>query len=73
MKFEEGIKRLEEIVEKLEKGDLLLEDSLKLFEEGIKLTRLLNQKLNETEKKVEMLIKDENGNIKTVPFDDKKE
>ncbi|RKX99803.1 MAG: exodeoxyribonuclease VII small subunit, partial [Spirochaetes bacterium] len=67
------IKRLEEIVEKLEKGDLLLEDSLKLFEEGIKLTRLLNQKLNETEKKVEMLIKDENGNIKTVPFDDKKE
>jgi len=73
VKFEEGIKRLEEIVEKLEKGDLLLEDSLKLFEEGIKLTRLLNQKLNETEKKVEMLIKDENGNIKTVPFDDKKE
>ena len=73
MKFEEGIKRLEEIVEKLEKGDLLLEDSLKLFEEGIKLTRLLNQKLNETEKKVEMLIKDENGNIKEVPFDDKKE
>ena len=73
MKFEEGIKRLEEIVEKLEKGDLLLEDSLKLFEEGIKLTRLLNQKLNETEKKVEMLIKDENGNIKEVPFNDKKE
>jgi len=73
VKFEEGIKRLEEIVEKLEKGDLLLEDSLKLFEEGIKLTRLLNQKLNETEKKVEMLIKDENGNIKTVPFNDKKE
>jgi exodeoxyribonuclease VII small subunit len=66
-KFEEAIKRLEEIVHTMERGDLSLEESLKAFEEGIKLVRLCTKKLEEAERKVEMLIKNE-GNIDFIPF-----
>lgn len=66
-KFEEAIKRLEEIVHTMERGDLSLEESLKAFEEGIKLVRLCTRKLEEAERKVEMLIKNE-GNIDFIPF-----
>ncbi len=69
-KFEAAMARLEEIVNELEKGDLPLEQSLKLFEEGIKLSRICNKRLEEAERKVEILIKDKNGNIKAEPFEE---
>jgi exodeoxyribonuclease VII small subunit len=53
----------------LEDGEIPLEDSLKLFEEGIRLSRLCNQKLEEAEKRVEILMKGKNGVIKPHPFD----
>lgn len=68
VKFETALKRLEEIVEKLEEGDLDLGESLKLFEEGVKLSKVCNKKLNEAEKKIEMLTKDQ-GELKAEPFE----
>ncbi|MGB2697777.1 MAG: exodeoxyribonuclease VII small subunit [Candidatus Zixiibacteriota bacterium] len=55
--FEDSLKRLEEIVQKLEEGELSLDESLKLFEEGIEISRACTRKLSEAEKKVERLIK----------------
>jgi exodeoxyribonuclease VII small subunit len=55
MDFEKKLGRLEEIVLKMERGDLALEDSLKLFEEGVKLSRECHQRLNEAEAKVKIL------------------
>ncbi len=55
--FEKGLTRLEELVHELESDDLNLDKSLELFEEGIKLTRRLNRKLDEAEKKLEVLSK----------------
>jgi exodeoxyribonuclease VII small subunit len=55
--FEESLDRLEKIVAQMESGDLKLEDSLKLFEEGIGLTKVCHQKLDEVEKKVKQLLK----------------
>ena len=69
MNFEKAIKRLEEIVESLEEGSLTLEDSLKIFEEGIKLSRLCARKLDEAEKKVEILLQGEAGKKKPEPFE----
>jgi len=68
-KFEDALNKLEKIVSKLEEGDIPLEESLKLFEEGIRLSRFCNQKLDEAEKKVEILLKGKNGVLKTQPFD----
>jgi exodeoxyribonuclease VII small subunit len=68
-KFEEALNKLEKIVSKLEKGDIPLEESLKLFEEGIRLSRLCNQKLDEAERRVEVLLKDKEGELKPQPFD----
>jgi exodeoxyribonuclease VII small subunit len=56
MDFETNLKRLEEIVHHLEDGSLPLEDSLKLFEEGVKISRLCTQKLTEAEKRVKVLL-----------------
>jgi len=67
-RFEDALKKLEKIVSQLEEGDISLEDSLKLFEEGIRLSRICNQKLDEAEKRVEILIKGDDGTAKTKPF-----
>ena len=56
MDFEKKLGRLEDIVEKMENGELTLEDSLKLFEEGVKLSRECNVQLNEAEQKVKILL-----------------
>ncbi|MFN7728637.1 MAG: exodeoxyribonuclease VII small subunit, partial [Bdellovibrio sp.] len=56
MDFEKKLGRLEEIVQKMERGDLALEDSLKLFEEGIKLSRECQTRLNEAEAQVKKLV-----------------
>ncbi len=69
-KFEAAMARLEEIVQELEKGDVPLEQSLKLFEEGIKLSRICNKRLEEAERKVEILLKDKAGNITAEPFEE---
>ena len=66
--FEEAVKALESIVQELETGDLPLETALKKFEEGVKLSRLCSRKLDETEKKVSILIKDSEGNLAEEPF-----
>ncbi len=68
IKFEEALKKLEEIVQKLEGEELSLEDSLKKFEEGIKLSRICRKKLEEIEKKVQVLIKTKEGELKAEPF-----
>ena len=66
--FEKSMQRLEEIVEKLEKGNLPLRDSLKLFEEGTKLSRLCTKRLEEAEKRVEILLQGDDGVKKAEPF-----
>jgi exodeoxyribonuclease VII small subunit len=66
--FEQSMKQLEQIVQELESGDLPLEKAIKKFEEGIQLSKLCAQKLDETEKKVSMLLEDEQGNITEAPF-----
>ena len=68
-RFEDALNKLEKIVSKLEEGDIPLEESLKFFEEGIRLSRLCNQKLDEAEKKVEILLKGKEGAMKPQPFD----
>jgi len=70
IKFEEALTRLEEIVGKLEDGDLPLDESLSAFEEGIKLSRICAKLLNEAERKVEILIKGEGGQLITKPFEE---
>ena len=60
--FETSLKELERIVRRLEEGDLALEDSLKLFEDGVKLSRECQERLNQAERRIEVLLKDENGN-----------
>jgi len=67
--FEQALKRLEEIVAELEKGELALERSMELFEEGIKLSRWCGDKLEEAERKVEVLVKDSEGALKREQLD----
>ncbi len=66
--FEESLKKLESIDEKLEKGDLALADSLKLFEEGVNLSAACKQELEAAEGKVQMLVKQRDGSMKPEPF-----
>ena len=66
--FEEALARLELIIGELEKGELNLDESLKLFEEGIALARHCNAKLDEAQGKVELLLGTEEGVAKTTPF-----
>lgn len=67
--FEAALKELEGIVKQLETGEAKLEESLQLFERGIRLSRFCSQKLEEAEKKIEMLVKDSRGEYTTVPFE----
>jgi exodeoxyribonuclease VII small subunit len=66
--FETSMKRLEEIVHDLENGDLPLENSLKVFEEGMDLIKFCSEKLEEVEKKVTMLVKEGNDKYVHRPF-----
>lgn len=69
MDFEKKLGRLEEIVGKMESGDLSLEDSLKMFEEGVKLSRECNTQLMAAEQKVKVLLSmDAQGNATTDDF-----
>lgn len=71
--FETSIKRLEEIVQDLEKGDLPLEESLKVFEEGMNLIKFCSEKLEEVEQKVTMLVKESDSKYVRQPFDIEKD
>jgi exodeoxyribonuclease VII small subunit len=61
--FEASLAELEKIVEQLESGDLPLEESLKLFENGVKLSRVCRDRLSAAERRIEVLMKDGNGNL----------
>jgi exodeoxyribonuclease VII small subunit len=67
--FEEALGRLEAIVRDLEEGDLPLEESLRLFEEGVRLTRQCAARLDEAQRKIEILMRDDQGDLKLVPFE----
>jgi exodeoxyribonuclease VII small subunit len=60
--FESTLSELEKIVRRLEDGDLSLEESLKLFEDGVRLSRECQERLNQAERRIEILLKDEKGN-----------
>lgn len=66
--FESSMKKLEQIVQEMESGDLPLEKSLTKFEEGVKLSKFCSDKLDEVEKKITMLMKDNQGNMMERPF-----
>lgn len=66
--FEEAMKKLESIVETLGEGNLSLDESLKMFEEGMELYKFCNKKLDEAEYKVEKLIEKEGGEISVEEF-----
>ena len=73
IKFEKAMTRLENIVEELERGDLDIDKSLEIFEEGIKMSRVCSKKLNEAEAKIEKLTKGKKGELITelFPVDEK--
>ena len=73
IKFEKAIQRLETIVDDLEKGELDIDKSLEIFEEGIKMSRVCSKKLNEAEAKIEKLTRDQKGELvsELFPVEDK--
>ena len=68
LKFEKAIQRLEKIVDDLEKGELDIDKSLEIFEEGIKMSRVCSKKLNEAEAKIEKLTRNQKGELITELF-----
>lgn len=69
VKFEEALARLETIVAELERGELPLEDSMRIFEEGIKLSKVCLKMLDDAERRVEILVKDKDGRKRTRPLE----
>ncbi len=68
LSFEAALKRLEEVLDSLEHRDLPLEEAMRAFEEGVGLVKVCNQKLDEVERRVELLLKDDAGHFFTRPF-----
>ena len=68
--FEKSFQNLEKIVHRLESEELPLDESLQLFEEGIRLSRFCHQRLEEVEKKIELILADAKGQPVTEPFED---
>jgi exodeoxyribonuclease VII small subunit len=71
--FEKAFQQLEAIVKRLESEELPLDEALHLFEQGIALSRFCNQKLEEVEKKIELILADAKGQPRTEPFEDAEE
>ena len=67
--FEEDLSELEKIAQSLDKGDLSLEDAIKKFEVGIKLSKECTEKLEKAEKRINILVSDSNGDLKEEPFE----
>jgi exodeoxyribonuclease VII small subunit len=72
-KFEEALQKLEAIVTQMEEGDLPLEETLKAFEEGVRLARFCASKLDEAERKVEKLMRDQAGKLQTTLFSEEED
>ena len=72
IKFEESLKRLEKIVEDLEKGDLTLDEALKKYQEGIELSRQCSARLDSAKKKIDVLTKNKKGEFELKPIDEEK-
>jgi exodeoxyribonuclease VII small subunit len=68
-KFEDELRDLEEIVNRIDSGELTLEESISAFERGVALVKALNHKLDEVERKVELLTRDAGGELRTEPFE----
>ena len=73
LKFEDCLARLEQIVAALEGGNLPLEESLKVFEEGVALARHCSRSLEDAERRIEILVKDETGATTARPFTPREE
>ena len=71
--FESSLEELERIVRELERGDLPLEKSLELFEQGVKLSRSCQERLNEAERRIEILTRDSHGRPTVRPFESEDE
>jgi exodeoxyribonuclease VII small subunit len=71
--FEKAMEKLEKIVQELESSDLPLEKAIKKFEEGVQLSKFCSEKLDETEKKITILLKDQNGQVFEKPYISKTE
>lgn len=69
IKFEDALGRLEQIVDTLEAGNLPLEESLKVFEEGVLIARRCSKYLEEAERRIELLARDEAGGLRTEPLE----
>lgn len=72
IKFEEALKKLEKIVEELERGELSLDEALKKYQEGIELSRACAERLESAKKKVELLSKNKKGEFELRPLDESK-
>ena len=71
--FEQAMKQLEQIVQELESGDMPLEKAIKKFEEGIQLSKYCTGKLDESEKRISILMKDATGNVSDIPFSEQRQ
>ncbi|MGH9970638.1 MAG: exodeoxyribonuclease VII small subunit [Pyrinomonadaceae bacterium] len=69
--FEASLEALEQIVRELERGDLPLEKSLELFEQGIRLSRECQERLTQAERRIEVLVRDSQGRTVATPFEDR--
>jgi exodeoxyribonuclease VII small subunit len=69
-KFEEALKKLEKIVEDLEKGELTLDEALKKYQEGIELSRQCSERLDNAKKKIDVLTKNKKGELELKQMDD---
>jgi len=72
IKFEDALKKLEKIVEELEKGNLSLDEALKKYQEGIELSRVCGAKLESAKKKIDVLAKNKRGEFELKPLDEQK-
>jgi exodeoxyribonuclease VII small subunit len=72
-KFEEALQKLDSIVTQIEEGDLPLEETLKAFEEGVRLARFCASKLDEAERKVEKLMRDQAGKLQATSFSEEED
>jgi len=73
IKFEEALKKLEKIVEDLEKGDISLDEALKKYQDGIELSRVCSQRLENAKKRIDLLTKNKKGEFELTPQGDTKE
>lgn len=71
--FEQALKRLEEVVKELERGELPLEEALELFEEGVRMSRLCTERLTAAKEKLQQLVRSEDGTFHVLPFDEEKD